>query len=185
MGDESLYIQVDDTEGQSLGGVVSADDEEWVRERAERGSGSPIVLRPAGDTDEDVEGHRARLSVQLRAFDDETDTEGHAISLNFPSAEAAAAFRRRLMLAGALTGTIALGAAAGAGLGSMSQAPAESGAAGGAAGMDWTQAERQDQAAGAGAGSAAGMDWTQAERQDEAATQQGNADFVKRGPTPE
>jgi hypothetical protein len=187
MGVENLYIQVDDTEGHALGAVV--DDENWARERAGRGAESPVILRPADDADEDVEGHAAGTSVRLRAFDDESDTEGHAISINFPTREEADAFRRRLMLAGVLTGTIALGAAAGAGLSSMSQAPAEGNAAGGAAGMDWTQPERPDLAAGAGAGSAAGMDWTQMERQDQSATDQGNIpsdpDFVKRGPTPE
>lgn len=210
MADESLYIEVDDTEGHAIAGVLDVDDEEWARGRAAGGSGSAIVLRPTDEGDEDVEGHAAGATVRLRAFDDEADTEGHAMSLHFPSAEAADAFRRRLLLAGVLTGTIALGAAAGAGLGSVSQAPAEAGAAAGAAagmdwsqperqnleaaagagsagGMDWTQSERQNVGAAAGAGSAAGMDWTQSERQQPAAAEDAPVvpDPRHQGPTPE
>jgi hypothetical protein len=107
------------------------------------------VLRPGDDGDDDVEGHAGGSRLRLRAFDSEDDTEGHAISIDFPSRDAADAFRKRLMLAGVLTGTLILGAAGGAGLASLSGASAEAGAgAGSAEELDRTQAERAPGAGG-------------------------------------
>lgn len=155
---------------------LQADDPEWIRQRLESRSGDArVVLKPIDD-DLDIEGHAMGSTLRLQAFDDEDDTEGHAISVHFPSGEEAAAFRRRLVLTGALTGTLVVGAAGGFGLANI----ANNAAAGGAAvtnavsapGMDWTQAERPVEVTGAAGGAAApGMDWTQAERPGAAATE--------------
>jgi len=148
MNDSDLYIEVpgDDTEGHATGAVVAGGDEDWIRDRLGRGGKSSVVLRP-GDDGDDVEGHAGGARLRLRAFDSEDDTEGHAISVNFPSREEADAFRKRLMLAGVLTGTLLLGAAGGAGLASMAEAGAGAGAP--AAGeQDRTQAERAPGAGG-------------------------------------
>lgn len=194
MTDQELYIELepDETEGHVVSGRVAAGDIEWIRDRLDRGdAGTPVILKAGDDGDDDVEGHGAG-TIRLRAFGDEEDTEGHALSIHFPTRDEADAFRRRLLLAGALTGTIALGAAGGIGLANLSNDAAGTGAAttgGSAAGMDWTQAERQD-APAAATGAGAGMDWTQAERPGQAAavTNAGESDEKDAsglgGPTP-
>lgn len=167
MTDQDLIIELapDDTRGHATYRVT--DDDGWLKDRLGRDPGAVRISLKAGDED-DVEGHGIGTSVTLRAFEGDDDTEGHAISVHFPSRTEADAFRRRLMLTGVLAGTIAVGAAAGIGLSNLaSDSPADStvvsaGAAAGA-GMDWTQVERPD-AAGVSAGSAAGMDWSQVER---------------------
>ena len=60
----------------------------------------------------DVSGHAlagAERSVFVRVNLDDDDTEGHAISVHFPTTADADRFRRRMITAGLLTGTIALG----------------------------------------------------------------------------
>jgi hypothetical protein len=190
MTDQDLLIELepDDTQGHRFRWRVS-DDEGWLKDRLGRDPGAVRISLKAGDED-DVEGHGSGTAVALRAFEGDDDTEGHAISVHFPSRTEADAFRRRLMLTGVLAGTIAVGAAAGIGLSNLSSdSPADTtvvgaGAAAGA-GMDWTQVERPD-AATIGAGSAAGMDWSQVERPGTATGGDAAADFgsEKRGPTP-
>jgi hypothetical protein len=187
MTDQDLVIELepDDTQGHATLRVT--DDDGWLKERLGRDPGATRVTIKASE-DDDVEGHATSTSVTLRAFEGDDDTEGHAVAVHFPSREEADAFRRRLLLTGALAGTIAIGAVAGIGLANMStQAPADTAAAGAAAGagLDWTQAERQD-AATTGAGSAAGMDWSQVERPGTATGGDAAADLEsdKRGPTP-
>jgi len=168
MNDQEQYVE------------LQPDDPEWIRQRLAGRPGPTRVVLRAGDDDQDAEGHAMGTTLRLQAFDEEDDTEGHAISIHFPSREAAADFRRRLMLTGALTGTLVLGAAGGFGLANIANDGTGSGAAttgGSAAGMDWTQAERPAQAAAAdGASSGAGMDWTQAERPGQAAAGADSAD---------
>jgi hypothetical protein len=83
------------------------------------------------------------------------------MTLNFPTREEAEAFRKRLMLAGVLAGTIVLGAAGGIGLANMSNDAGTLGAGTTAvSGSEWTQVERPAQAEAATAGSA----WTVDER---------------------
>jgi hypothetical protein len=165
MTDQDLVIELepDDTQAHIARWRIT-DDDGWLKERLGRDPGASRVTLKASD--DDVEGHGAGTTVAIRAFDDENDTEGHAIAVHFPTREDADAFRRRLLVTGVLAGTIAVGAIGGIGLANMQgQAPADAptiGAAAGA-GMDWTQSERQD-AATIGAGSAAGMDWSQVER---------------------
>ncbi|HUF06721.1 MAG TPA: hypothetical protein VMP86_04945 [Candidatus Binatia bacterium] len=189
MTDEQYVIELepDDTEGQLYRAAVAPEDQDWLRDKLGREPGSRIVLRASDD--DDTEGHLLRSAVTVRVASDDDDTEGHAISVHFPTKEEADAFRKRLLLAGALAGTIALGAAGGAGLANLSSDSAGAGAGtGAAAGMDWSQAERPGTAA-AGAGPAAGMDWSQAERPGTAAAGGGSADSDDAepslgGPTP-
>jgi hypothetical protein len=157
MSDQDLYIELDeqDTEGHGSLPRISLDDESWLRDRLGGTPGSGRVVLKASE--DDVEGHGASTTLRLLAFDGEDDTEGHAISVHFPTRDSADAFRRRLLLSGALAGSIVLGSAVGMGLSSTSnEAPAgvSSGAAA-AVGMDWTQVERPAQST---AGSTAGAD---------------------------
>ena len=163
MTDQDLLIELepDDTQGHATLRVT--DDDGWLKDRAGESGSTRITLKAIGDT----EGHEASSTVTLRAFGDDDDTEGHAISVHFPSREEADAFRRRLMLTGVLAGTIAVGAVAGIGVANLPSDDASTGAAAGTvAGMEWSQAdERPDLAAGAAAGAAdEGMSWSQAER---------------------
>jgi hypothetical protein len=123
MTDQDLVIELepDDTHGHVALRVT--DDDGWLKERLGRDQGARIALKT---TDDDVEGHATGTAVVLRAFDDE-DTEGHAIAVHFPTLQEADAFRRRLLLTGVIVGSVALGAAAGAGVASI---PADTGAAG-------------------------------------------------------
>ena len=84
-----------------------------LRELLARGSG-PITVRLAPADTADVEGHAfgvALRSVALRLRVDGNDTEGHAISVHFPTADDANRFRRSLLAAGLLAGTIVIGSA--------------------------------------------------------------------------
>ena len=168
MSDQELLIDIDPDDAQGHVTLRVSDDDGWLRDRLGGDPGASRVVFKA--IDDDVEGHGASSTVTLRAYGDEDDTEGHAISVHFPSREDADAFRRRLLMTGVLAGTIAIGAAGGIGLANLGSDQEATGAAAiGAAsapGMDWTQDERQDRAvSGAAAtGTAAGMDWSQAER---------------------
>jgi hypothetical protein len=163
MTDQELLIELEPDDAQGPARLRVSDDEGWLKERLARDPRSNRFALKA--IEGDVEGHAMSSTVTLRAYEDEDDTEGHAISVHFPSRTEAEAFRRRLMITGVLAGTIAVGAAAGIGLSNMqSQGPADAATVtSGAAGMDWTQVERPD-AASIGAGAAAGMDWSQVER---------------------
>jgi hypothetical protein len=125
MTDQNLVIELepDDTQGHVKWRVT--DDDGWLQERLGRDprAGSRITLRAS---DDDVEGHGIGTSVALRAFEGDDDTEGHAIAVHFPSRQEADAFRRRLLMAGVLAGTIAVGTAAGIGVANLAgQAPAD------------------------------------------------------------
>jgi hypothetical protein len=127
MADDDLYLSIDG--GGDIGGArIIGGQEGWARTRLGGGSQARILLRPSPDRDDDVEGHAAG-TITLRAFEDDDDTEGHALALHFPSIKEADAFRRRLVATGVLTGTLVLGAAAGAGWATMTSAPAEAGQA--------------------------------------------------------
>jgi hypothetical protein len=116
-----------------------------------RGGRARVDLVP--DQDADVEGHSLLplADVRLR-ITDEDDTEGHAISIHFPSAKEADDFRRRLVLAGVLAGTVALGAV---GAANIPTAQPDAGAAGAAgAASITTQAGPADMAEALGAAAA-------------------------------
>jgi hypothetical protein len=80
----------------------------WLRSADDRA----LQVRLAPASDDDVEGHALAATdraVAVRIGLDDDDTEGHAISVHFPTTSDADRFRRRLMAAGLITGTIALG----------------------------------------------------------------------------
>ena len=114
------------------GTVQIIGDDEWLDEALRRKPGAASVrIRPADE--DDAEGHAAatrRMVTVVVETDD--DTEGHAISLHFPSAQEAEAFRKRLLLTGVLVGTVAVGAAGGYALSSV-RPDAATGTAAGAA----------------------------------------------------
>jgi len=155
MTDQQFIIDL----GNEQRAVVEPDDAAWLQEKLRREPGSTRVELRYDDND--VEGHggsNPRYKVILAGDD---DTEGHAMTLNFPTREEAEAFRKRLMLAGVLAGTIVLGAAGGIGLANMSNDAGTLGAGSTAvSGSEWTQVERPAQAEAATAGSA----WTVDER---------------------
>jgi hypothetical protein len=160
MTDQQFIIDL----GNEQRAVVEPDDAAWLQEKLRREPGSTRVELRYDDND--VEGHggsNPRFKVVLEGDD---DTEGHAMTLNFPTREEADAFRKRLMLTGVLAGTIVLGAAGGIGLANMSNDAATLGAASTAvSGSDWSQVERPAAADAGTAGSA----WTVDERPDYAA----------------
>ena len=155
MTDQQFIIDL----GNEQRAVVEPDDAAWLQEKLRREPGSTRVELRYDDND--VEGHggsNPRYKVILEGDD---DTEGHAMTLNFPTREEAEAFRKRLMLAGVLAGTIVLGAAGGIGLANMSNDAGTIGAGTTTvSGSEWTQVERPAQAEAATAGSA----WTVDER---------------------
>lgn len=108
---------------------LQADDADWIRERVERRPDAARVVLRLDEDDLDAEGHIAGTTIRLQAYEDEDDTEGHAIAAHFPTREDADAFRRRLVLTGALTGTLVLGAAGGFGLANIVGADAAGGGA--------------------------------------------------------
>jgi hypothetical protein len=101
----AYVIQVDDDiEGRGrLRGVVAADE---GRLQDILGTDGGVTGARVLPDDNDVEGHIAASTVAVRLQTD-NDVEGHAITLKFPSPADAAAFRRRLVLTGALAATVA------------------------------------------------------------------------------
>jgi hypothetical protein len=91
----------------------TSDDETWIKELSD--SEKPVRLRISSD--EDTEGHALSAAVTVVVSEDDDDTEGHALSLHFPSVQEAKDFERRLLAAGLITATIAVGAAGGAAVG--------------------------------------------------------------------
>lgn len=78
------------------------------------------------DDDADVEGHTfagALRSVALRLHVDENDTEGHAVSVHFPTAADADNFRKRLIATGIIAGSLVFASAAAIGVTSAPAAP--------------------------------------------------------------
>jgi hypothetical protein len=142
--------------------IVDTDDVPWLEEKVRREPGS-TRLRFRAD-DDDTEGHGMATTRVRVLVESDDDTEGHAISIHFPTAAEADAFRRRLILTGALVGTVALGAAAGIGAANLSNSDAGAGTVSAAgAGSAWTQDERAGLQAAAGS-EATGSAWTQDER---------------------
>lgn len=99
--------------------TISTSPESEARLRvlvAERGP--ELRVRLAAPADLEVTGHQLSTAVLALNVVDDDDTEGHAISLHFPSAEDAKEFERRLLATGAIVGTLVI---AGGGL-ALSQA---------------------------------------------------------------
>jgi hypothetical protein len=115
MSDTSIAIKIagEDTQHHAAAIRWTSDDEAWVKELSD--SGKPVRIRIPEDAD--TEGHEISAAVTVVVAADDDDTEGHALSLHFPSVRDANDFRRRMMAAGLITATIAVGAAGGAALG--------------------------------------------------------------------
>jgi len=97
---------------------TSRDSEALLRSLVER-KGAGIRVRVDGASELDVSGHAlGGGELTLTILDGEDDTEGHAISLHFPSLEEAKRFQQRMVLTGAVVGTLVI---AGTGL-ALSQA---------------------------------------------------------------
>jgi hypothetical protein len=113
MTDQKYVIEL----GPDGRAIVDADETPWLEDKVRREPG-PTRLRVRAD-DSDTEGHALQATEVRVLIDEGDDTEGHAISLHFPTVDEADAFRRRLLLTGVLVGTVALGAAGGIGLSAL------------------------------------------------------------------
>ena len=130
--------------------IVQPDDRDWLDSKLRREPGSTRLSVSPDDLDTEGHGRAGGTAVRVIVADDD-DTEGHALSIHFPSTAEADAFRKRLMVAGVLAGTVALGAAGGMGLANLSNSDAGAGAVieTGVTGSAWTQDERPGTAAAA------------------------------------
>jgi hypothetical protein len=124
MSDTSIAIKIAGEDAQHHAAAVrlTSDDEAWVKKLSD--AGKPVRIRiPEGA---DTEGHELSTAVAVVVDTDDDDTEGHALSLHFPSIHDANEFRRRMLAAGLITATIAVGAAGGVGLGTAISGSASS-----------------------------------------------------------
>ncbi len=102
IGDQRVAMEIADPKAEGR-----------LRERIAKRNG-PISVRLAPAQAADVEGHVfqvAQRSVAINLQMDDDDVEGHAISLHFPSLEEAEKFRRNLLAAGVIAGTLVVGSA--------------------------------------------------------------------------
>ena len=109
---ESYTLTIGDLEQVVPMAFPDGETERRLNARLRSGDERALKVRIAPAGDEDVEGHAlagAERSVLIKVGLDDDDTEGHAISVRFPSAADADKFRRRLMTVGLLTGTVAIG----------------------------------------------------------------------------
>ena len=109
MSDTSIAIKIAGEDAQHHAAAIrlTSDDEAWVKELSD--SAKPVRIRIPDDAD--TEGHELSAAVTVVVDTDDDDTEGHALSLHFPSVKDANDFRRRMLAAGLITATIAVGAA--------------------------------------------------------------------------
>lgn len=113
MGDTMQTNTLTITDHGLVAGVDFKDPEDAIRIRAllESRGDSPTAVKLAPAPGADVEGHAELQSLALTLHLDEDDTEGHAISVHFPTAADASRFRRNLIATGVLTGSVILGTA--------------------------------------------------------------------------
>ena len=87
--------------------------EERFRSMLRSGDDEALAVRITAPDESDVEGHAygaTQRSVWIKVgVGDGDDTEGHAISVHFPTVDEADRFRKRLLAAGLLTGAVILG----------------------------------------------------------------------------
>jgi hypothetical protein len=116
VGDGREYVlrpddQKSDTEGHFRFFIDLQDEDRFLdalrKRRGEPGS-TRIQMAPADEAD--TQGHGAGFATTVIVRPEGDDTEGHAISLHFPTAEEADAFRRRLLVTGLVVGTVTIGA---------------------------------------------------------------------------
>ena len=116
LGDRREYVlrpddQRSDAEGH-LRFFVDLNDEDGFLDALRKRRGEPgsthIEIAPAPEAD--TQGHATRFATSVVVRPSGDDTEGHAISLHFPTAAEADAFRRRLLATGLIVGTVTIGA---------------------------------------------------------------------------
>ena len=118
LGNGREYVlRPDDQPSDAAGHVrffVDLNDEDGFLEALRKRRGEPgsthIEIAPAHEAD--TQGYAAgfAMSVIVRSSGDGDDTEGHAVSLHFPTSAEADAFRRRLLATGLIVGTVTIGA---------------------------------------------------------------------------
>jgi hypothetical protein len=111
--------------GAPIATISTSNPESEARLRAlvaERGPA--LSIRLAAPADADVMGHELDATSLTLSVVDEDDTEGHVISLHFPRIEDAKHFEQRMIVTGAIVGTMVI---AGSGL-ALSQALPDLGA---------------------------------------------------------
>ena len=101
-------------DGQRQMPLAFPDEKAEQRLRARLSTGQQLSVRIAPTEPSDVQGHSldvAKDSVWLKLMLEGDDTEGHAIRVTFPTAADADKFRRNMLAAGVLAGSIVLGSA--------------------------------------------------------------------------
>jgi hypothetical protein len=101
-------------DGQRQMPLAFPDEKAEQRLRARLRTGQQLSVRIAPTEPSDVQGHSldlAKDSIWLKLLLEGDDTEGHAIRVTFPSAADADKFRRNMLAAGVLAGSIVLGSA--------------------------------------------------------------------------
>ena len=101
-------------DGQQQVPLTFPDEKAEQRLRARLKTGQALSVRIAPADASDVEGHALDLtqeSVWLNLQLEGDDTEGHAIRVQFPTVADADRFRRNMLAAGILAGSIAIGSA--------------------------------------------------------------------------
>jgi hypothetical protein len=93
------------------GGIAATvDASEAERLLAILGGSAQIEFGLAPESDDDVEGHMfgagAIVRLIVRRSGDDSDVEGHALTLRFPTAEEAAKFKAKILVGGLLVGTL-------------------------------------------------------------------------------
>lgn len=174
-----IMIEGDDTEGHSWRGYVSEEDERLLEDALrERGPG-PITVKLEPADEDDVEGHGfvgARSTATIRVVLDDDDTEGHVINVHFPTAEAADAFRRRLLATGLIAATLTIGAVGAANLPNLDIGSSAGDVANQAVAQQAWEEASMNEGARQGAVSDTGTVWpADARMQAEAAAQQAGA----------
>jgi hypothetical protein len=130
---------------------MSPEDKERVTAKLADRQQTRVQIDPIEDAD--TEGHvlATKAVVSLRLLD-EDDTEGHAIAVHFPTAGEARDFRNKLMLTGAIVGSVTIaGLGVGAGLSQIPNVGAPAGGSGAEVSDSWSRMGVPGTAAGAAA----------------------------------
>ena len=101
-------------DGQRQMPLAFPDEKAEQRLRARLTAGQALSVRIAPTEPSDVQGHSldlAKGSIWLKLLLEGDDTEGHAIRVTFPTAADADKFRRNMLAAGVLAGSIVLASA--------------------------------------------------------------------------
>jgi hypothetical protein len=104
---DQLTVDFGDTQGHAY--VAPEDARRILEALGNKPDGDRLGIRFSMGEDDDVEGHSQTRFVTVLAGPLDDDTEGHAISLHFPTTHDADAFRRRLLATGVITGALIIG----------------------------------------------------------------------------